>query len=440
MSFEQLLSAGESQTLEFKTSFDKATIESLGKCRISPATSFPRRPESSVFNPDSSLAPDRATKQHPPLWKRGARGDLNFFRVQKSPSVSFCIPNYTDGSDIQIKIFDDKISIFSPGTFYGGISVADIQADNYRSSLRNKLVAKGFYLTGNIEKYGSGFIRIRKALRDYPEIEFEIKEFAGGVMATFTQRGGVNIQFVQQVVAQLPWGHNVRLLDAISNQSEREWYAKANIEHGWSRNVLAHQIETRAHERQGAAVTNFQQTLPAPQSELAQQLIKDPYVLDFLTLAADAKERDLENGLIAHLQSFLLELGKGFAFIGRQFHLEVGGQDYYLDLLFYNTKLHCHVVIELKIDDFKPEYAGKMQFYLAAVDGQLKSGCDEPSIGLILCKTKYGIIVEYALRDSTKPIGVAEYKVLPPEIADALPTAKQLEAELSEGDGPESSL
>lgn len=249
-----------------------------------------------------------------------------------------------------------------------------------------------------------------------------------------------DIQFVQQVVAQLPWGHNVRLLDAISNQSEREWYAKAVIEHGWSRNVLAHQIETRAHARQGAAATNFQQTLPAPQSELAQQLIKDPYVLDFLTLAADAKERDLENGLIAHLQSFLLELGKGFAFIGRQFHLEVGGQDYYLDLLFYNTKLHCHVVIELKIDDFKPEYAGKMQFYLAAVDEQLKSGRDEPSIGLILCKTKNGIIVEYALRDSTKPIGVAEYKVLPPEIADALPTAKQLEAELSEGDDPESSL
>lgn len=247
-------------------------------------------------------------------------------------------------------------------------------------------------------------------------------------------------QFVQQVVAQLPWGHNVRILDTISDHTERKWYVHSALEHGWSRNVLVHQIETRAHERQGAAITNFKVALPSPQSELAQQLIKDPYMLDFLTLATDAKERDLENGLIAHLQSFLLELGKGFAFIGRQHHLAVGGQDYYLDLLFYNTKLHCYVVIDLKIDDFKPEYAGKMQFYLAAVDAQLKSSRDEPSIGLILCKTKNGIVVEYALRDSTKPIGVAEYQVLPPEIADALPTVKQLEAELAEPDSSQTIL
>lgn len=236
----------------------------------------------------------------------------------------------------------------------------------------------------------------------------------------------------QQLVGKLPWGHNIALLTKLKIQSEREWYAKASVEQGWSRNVLIHQIDTRAIDRHGSAITNFNRTLPSPQSELAQQLIKDPYVLDFMTLAADAKERDLENGLIEHLQAFLLELGKGFTFAGRQYHLSVGGQDYYLDLLFYNTDLHCYVVIDLKIDELKPEYVGKMQFYLAAVDDLKKSDRDDPSIGLILCKTKNGIIAEYALRDSSKPIGIAEYKVLPPEIAKVLPSIKELEVELSD--------
>lgn len=240
-----------------------------------------------------------------------------------------------------------------------------------------------------------------------------------------------NEQFLQTVSAKLSWSHNCVLIDKVQDHPEREWYAKATIEQGWSRNILVYQIETRAHERHGAAITNFKTTLPSPQSELAQQLIKDPMVFDFLSLGPESKERDLENGLIEHLKEFLLELGKGFAFVGRQYHLGVGGQDYYLDLLFYNTKLHCYVVIDLKIDEFKPEYVGKMQFYLAAVDEQLKSDRDDPSIGLILCKTKNGIIVEYALRDSTKPIGVAEYKVAPPGMAGILPTIKQLEDELS---------
>jgi predicted nuclease of restriction endonuclease-like (RecB) superfamily len=233
-------------------------------------------------------------------------------------------------------------------------------------------------------------------------------------------------------------GHNVRILDSLKLPSEREWYARAAIEHGWSRNILVYQIETRLHERQGAAITNFKQTLPAPQSEVAQQLIKDPLIFDFLDLGPDAKERDLERGLVAHLKEFLLELGKGFAFVGQQHNLEVGGQDFYLDLLFYNTKLHAYVVIDLKIDDFKPEYAGKMQFYLSAVDDQLKSDRDESSIGLILCKTRNGIIVEYALRDSTKPIGVAEYKVLPQALADAMPSVEQLQNELGDDDSDSS--
>lgn len=235
-----------------------------------------------------------------------------------------------------------------------------------------------------------------------------------------------------QLVGKLPWGHNRVLIEKIKARPEREWYAKAVIEHGWSRNVLIQQIENRARDRQAAAINNFQKTLPPQQSELAQQIAKDPYILDFLTLQSDAKERDFENGLIMYLQSFLLELGKGFAFIGRQYHLEVGGQNYYLDLLFYNVKLHCYVVVELKIDEFKPEYIGKMQFYLAAVDEQLKSPRDEATIGLILCKTKNGVVVEYALRDSTKPIGFAEYKTLPFSMTEILPSVQQLEKELSE--------
>ena len=238
-------------------------------------------------------------------------------------------------------------------------------------------------------------------------------------------------EIVQTLSAQISWSHHCALLDKVKHAEERAWYAKAAASNGWSLAVLHHQIETRAHTRQGAAITNFSQTLPAPQSDLAQQLFKDPYILDFMTLAENAAERDLESGLIEHLKDFLLELGKGFAFIGRQHHLEVGEQDFYLDLLFYNTKLHCHVAIDLKMDDFKPEYAGKMQFYLAAIDAQLKSERDDPTIGLILCKTRNGIIVEYTLRDATRPIGVAEYRTLPPALAQALPSAEQLERELS---------
>lgn len=243
----------------------------------------------------------------------------------------------------------------------------------------------------------------------------------------------------QQAVDQLPWGHIIVLITKISDYNEREWYARAAIEHGWSRNILVHQIETQLHKRQGAALTNFSKTLPAQQAEIAQQLIKDPCVLDFMTLDADAKERDLENALVAHVEKFMLELGKGFAFIGRQYHLEAGGQDYYLDLLFYNVHLHCFVVIDLKIDDFKPEYAGKMQFYLSLVDDKLKGDADQSSIGLILCKSKNGIIVEYALRESSKPMGVAEYQVkitqsLPSSLIDVMPSVEQIESEFLASD------
>jgi predicted nuclease of restriction endonuclease-like (RecB) superfamily len=212
---------------------------------------------------------------------------------------------------------------------------------------------------------------------------------------------------VQQVVAQLPWGHNVRILDHVRVPEQRLWYAQATLEYGWSRNVLVHQIESDLYGRKGKALTNFDRTLPAPQSELAGQVLKDPYNLDFLGLSEDVAERELERSLLEHLERFLLELGVGFAFVGRQYHLAVGGQDYCMDLLFYHLRLHRYVVIELKAEEFRPEFAGKMGFYLAAVDDNLRQKPDEPSVGIILCKSRNQVVVEYALRYADKPMGVA---------------------------------
>jgi predicted nuclease of restriction endonuclease-like (RecB) superfamily len=239
--------------------------------------------------------------------------------------------------------------------------------------------------------------------------------------------------FVQQVAAQLPWFHNCVLLDKLTTSSEREWYASKAIENGWSRNILVHQIDTRLHLRIGEAQTNFARTLPPPQSELAQQVLKDPYTFDFLGLGEEARERDLQRALIEHLRAFLLELGLGFAFVGSEYHLEVGGQDFYLDLLFYHFRLRCFVAIDLKIGEFQPEYAGKMNFYLSAVDDLLRGEHDHPSIGLILCRARNRIIDEYALRDLSKPIGVSAYQLtqaLPESLKGSLPTIKDLEAEL----------
>jgi predicted nuclease of restriction endonuclease-like (RecB) superfamily len=190
-------------------------------------------------------------------------------------------------------------------------------------------------------------------------------------------------QFVQQAVAQIPWGHNVRILDYVRDPAEREFYIRKSIEHGWSRSVLVHQIESDLYHRQGKAIVNFDRTLSAPQSELALQILKDPYNFDFLSLSDEAQERELERALIHHLRKFLLELGVGFAFVGSQYHLEIGGEDFYIDLLFYHLRLRCYVVVELKICEFQPEFAGKMNFYLSAVDDLLRHEDDRPSIGLI---------------------------------------------------------
>ena len=244
---------------------------------------------------------------------------------------------------------------------------------------------------------------------------------------------------VQQLVAQIPWGHNVRLLDRVRSAEVRTFYARKSLENGWSRAVLVAQIESGLHQRQGAAITNFPQTLPSPDSDLAQQTLKDPYVLDFLDLAEDVRERELERALVEHIRDFLLELGVGFSFVGSQVHLEVGGEDFYLDMLFYHLRLRCFVVIELKVGEFRPEYAGKLNFYLSAVDDLLRHAGDAPTIGLLLCKGKNRVVVEYALRDTSKPIGVAEWQLtqqLPDQLAERLPRVEDLEAEVADLDRP----
>ncbi len=239
--------------------------------------------------------------------------------------------------------------------------------------------------------------------------------------------------FMQQLAAQIPWFHNCVLLDKVKDATERQWYIQKTIEHGWSRSILVHQIELRLYHRQGKATTNFERTLPKPQSELAEQVLKDPYNFDFLSLGNKAWERELEKTLLKHIRDFLLELGVGFAFVGNQYHLEVGGRDFWIDLLFYHYRLHCFVVIDLKVVEFEPEFSGKMSFYVSAVDDLLRQSGDNPTIGIILCKTKNQTVVEYALRDVNKPIGVSTYQLqdaLPENLQGSLPTIEQLEAEL----------
>lgn len=237
----------------------------------------------------------------------------------------------------------------------------------------------------------------------------------------------------QQPVDQIPWGHNILIFTKSKSVEEARFYISQTIESGWSRDVLALQIKSDLFARQGSAISNFKETLPAPQSDLAQQTIKDPYTFDFLSMTCPYNERDIENQLVEHITKFLLELGKGFAFVGRQYHLEVGENDYYLDLLFYHIKLKCYVVIELKNTKFIPEYAGKLNFYLSAVDSLLKTDGDNPTIGILLCRDKNKIETEFALRDINKPMGVSEFtltEVLPENLKGSLPTVEEIEADM----------
>ena len=243
-----------------------------------------------------------------------------------------------------------------------------------------------------------------------------------------------NEAIVQQVAGQIPWFHNCTLLDKVKDPQERLWYIQKTIQQGWSRSVLIHQLERGVYQRQGEAMTNFQKTLPQPQSDLAQQVLRDPYNFDFLSLGKEAQERELENALVKHIREFLLELGVGFAFIGSQFPIQVSGKEYRLDLLFYHFRLHCFVVIDLKTVEFEPEFSGKMNFYVSAVDDLMRNPQDNPTIGIVLCKTQDNTIVEYALRDVNKPIGVSTYQLrdaLPESLKGNLPTIEELETQLN---------
>jgi len=244
-------------------------------------------------------------------------------------------------------------------------------------------------------------------------------------------------QKVKQLVSQLPWGHVVRLIQRIKDRGVRDWYIGQSVLHGWSRNILALQIDVRAHERQGKAVNNFKDTLPPADSDLASQVFKDPYLFDFLGTADPRREREVEQALVDHVQRFLLELGSGFAFVGRQVRLEVGDETFLLDLLFYHLKLRRYVVIELKATPFRPGDVGQINLYLSAVDDLLRHPDDKPSVGLLLCRSRNKLVAEYALRGLKKPIGVAEWETkivanLPADLKDGLPTVEEIEAELAD--------
>jgi len=285
--------------------------------------------------------------------------------------------------------------------------------------------------------WGSGFLKqLSKDLMDeFPD------------MKGFSYR---NIKYIrqwhlfyvkrQQVVAlltQIPWGHNIFIVTKCDTVEEAEFYIRKTIENGWSRSVLTHQVESKLYERNGKAITNFSHTLPKPQSDLANELIKDPYSFDFLTLTENFREKELESALLDNITKFLLELGSGFAFVGKQKKLKVGDRDFYIDLLFYHTQMHCYVVVELKVVDFEPEFAGKLNFYIKAVDEQIKTDKDEPSIGILLCKSKDKMVVEYSLSDIHKPIGVSEYQLthqLPDKLKSVMPSIEDIEAEFTKAD------
>ena len=282
--------------------------------------------------------------------------------------------------------------------------------------------------------------------RAYPD-PAEFVQQAAAQLPTPEKRSHVaakseRVERIQQPIAQLPasilwsipWFHHVVLMTKVKDLPSRLWYMQQTLANGWSRNVLLLMIKSGAHARQGRAVTNFERVLPAPQSDLVRQTLKDPYIFDFLTLEEPFHERELETNLLHQLEHFLLELGQGFAFVGRQYYLQVGEREFYIDLLFYHLKLRCFIVIDLKKAEFKPEYAGKMNFYLSVVDDKLRHEADQPSLGLILCQDRNHIIAEYALRGAGKPIGISEYELtraLPPGLKSALPTVEEIEAELA---------
>lgn len=289
--------------------------------------------------------------------------------------------------------------------------------------------------------WGSGFLNqlSKDLMAEFPDMKgFSLRNIK--YIRQWYQFYTNDIQIGQQAVAQLlqiPWGHNLRIISKCKTLEEAQFYVHKTIENNWSRSILTHQIEGDLFARTGKAITNFEDTLAQPQSDLAREIIKNPYNFDFLTLTQSYTERELENSLIDHITKFLLELGAGFAYLGRQVPLHVGERDFSLDLLFYHTRLHCYVVVELKVVDFEPEHAGKLNFYITTIDEQLRTNRDEPTIGILLCKGKDKVVAEYALKDIHKPIGVSEYqltKSLPEEFKSSLPAIEDIESELSDNE------
>lgn len=317
----------------------------------------------------------------------------------------------------------------------------EIRTAQYRATVRvNRELLMLYYSIGDIinkhKTWGNKFIENLAA-----DIKLSFPDATGysvrnlKYMAKFSSRFP-NQEIVQAALAQITWYHHIALMDKVKRPEEHIWYAKQAAENGWSRNVLVHQIESGLYQRQVLTekISNFENRLPSPQSELATQTMKDPYIFDFIPFKSDMLERDIEKALIKDVTKLLLELGTGFAFLGNQYHLNVGGDDFYIDLLFYNLNLRCYVVIELKTGEFKPEYAGQLNFYLSAVDGILKKEQDNPSIGLLLCKSKNDLVAEYSLKDMSKPIGVSSYRVtsdLPKELEHQFPSLEDIQKRIS---------
>jgi len=314
---------------------------------------------------------------------------------------------------------------------------AQIKKAQYKAVLgANKEMIELYWKIGRIiisnSKYGAKFVKNLSIdiTSEFPNIQgFSVRNLM--YMRKFAETYP-DYQIVQRGVALLPWRNNLTLMTKIKDCSERQWYVEQNIENGWNNTILSHHVEMGLFQRQAIAVktANFDKMLPSPLSELAEETLKDPYIFDFVEKRKGIIEREIEHELVANIAKTIMELGTGFAFVGSQYHIEISDKDYYIDLLFYNTKLRCYVAIELKNTEFRPEYAGKLNFYLSAIDDMLKHETDNPSIGILLCKTKDNLTAEYALRNINKPIGVSEYRLsdyVPAELADTLPSAEEIE-------------
>lgn len=302
--------------------------------------------------------------------------------------------------------------------------------------LHNELPEEKGFSERNIKRMLAFYRLYPEAVLDTELVPQPVAQLAGTPDSSASLTTAVQA-FPAALLLALPWGHHALLMEKVKDAAARQWYMQAAVENGWSRYLLQDHIQAASHLRAGQAAGNFSLRLPPPDSALVQQTLKDPYLFDFLTLEEPFRERELETGLIAHLEKFLLELGQGFAFVGRQYHVDLGEQDFYIDLLFYHLKLRCYVVIDLKRGVFKPEYAGKMSFYCSVVDDRLRHADDKPTIGLILCQQHNRVLAEYTLRSMENPIGVASYELtraLPAEMKTSLPSIEQIERELAGSD------